>query len=62
MNSKEKKRKRKGAYVAQWLCAGLLVNRTSDQSYTWSMIHNKIHLIIAGYPQPSITLQYRIVA
>ena len=44
------------------LLAGLLVNRSSNQSCTWGMNHNKIHLIRPGCPRPSIALQCRIVA
>ena len=37
-------------------------HRTGDESCTWDMIHNKIHLISQGCPRPSVALQHRIVA
>ena len=47
-----------GTSAAQLQHVGLLVNRSSDSSYTTGMIHNKIHLINpADCPGPSIALQ-----
>ena len=37
-----------GALVAQWLCAGLQVNRLSNQSCTWGMILAKLDLDSPG--------------
>ena len=48
--------------MVQWQHAGLQINRSSDRSCTWGMIHIKIHLISPGYPRRSIALQCRIVA
>ena len=50
----------KGAAIAQWLldCR----SRSSDQSSTWGMIRNEIHLIRPVCLQPSIALQHRITA
>ena len=43
------------------VAAGLLVNRSSDQSCTRGMIHNRIHLISRSCPGPCLALQCRIV-
>ena len=51
----------RGASVAQWYRAGLLlVKRSSDRSYTRGMIHSKIHLISPDVPGPVyLTVQNR---
>ena len=51
-----------GAAVVQWKRTGLQVNRSSERSCTRGKIHIKIHIIRPGCLQPSIALQYRIVA
>ena len=48
------------AAVAQWKYTGLQVNRPSDQSCTWSMIHTKIN-ISPGSSQSGIVLQRILV-
>ena len=42
--------------------AGVLVNRSSKQSCTMGMIHNKIHIISPGCPRPTIAFKCRIMA
>ena len=49
---KNKQPYQQGAFVAQWQCAGLLVNRWRNQSCTRGMIHNKNHLISQGCLRP----------
>ena len=43
------------------ICA-LIANRSSDRSCARGRIHNKIHLIQAGFYPAQCSLQYRIVA
>ena len=50
-----------GTTVAQWYRAGLQVNRLSNWSCTWGMIHIKFHLISPYCPQANIPLQCIIV-
>ena len=45
---------RKGAAVAQWKPTGLQVNRSSERSCTWGMIHIKNHLISLDCPSIAI--------
>ena len=51
-----------GGGEVEWECTRLKVNRSSDWSYTWGIIHTKFHFINQGCSQSSIALQCKIMA